>query len=131
MITDAPVRIEDYAIGDDAHSCGGVVTFTGVVRAHNNGRTVTGIHYDCYREMAETEMRRVVQEVKELCGVTELLAVHRVGELQPGDLALLVVAAAPRRKAAFDAAQRAVEEIKRSVPIWKKEFYADAPSGWL
>jgi molybdopterin synthase catalytic subunit len=130
-ITDKPICVEDYAIGDNDNRCGGVVTFTGVVRAHNQGRPVTGIHYDCYREMADAEMRLIIEDVAAATGATTITAIHRIGELQPGDVALLVVAAAPHRKEAFDAAERTVAEIKRRVPIWKKEHYADATAEWL
>lgn len=131
MITDKPIRVEEHTIGDDNYSCGGVVTFTGVVRAHNHGRPVTGIRYDCYREMAEAELQRIVEEVTATCAATAIRAVHRIGELKPGDIALLVVAASAHRKAAFDAAQRTIDDIKERLPIWKKEHYADATAEWL
>jgi len=130
MITDQPIRVEEHVAGDQDPKYGAVVTFCGVVRSNNEGRAVTGIFYDCYREMAAAEMGRIVEGVVEEFGVGSLKVLHRIGELTVGDVSLLVVASAPHRREAFDAARRAVDEIKRRVPIWKKERYADATAEW-
>jgi molybdopterin synthase catalytic subunit len=129
MITTRP--IDPGCFAQPGTSNGAVVTFTGVVRDHNDGRPVTGMHYDCYRAMAEQEMQRIVAEVKTATGVESIEAVHRIGELVVGDISLLVVVTAPHRREAFDAAQKVVDELKQRVPIWKKEHYADAESKWL
>lgn len=131
MIVDAPISVEDYAIDDAGHACGAVVTFKGVVRAENHGRAVTRICYDCYREMAENEMQQIIDEMLSTSRALAIRAIHRVGNLEPGDLALLVVAAAGHRNAAFDVAMRTADEIKRRVPIWKQEHYADSTAQWL
>jgi molybdopterin synthase catalytic subunit len=131
LITERAIRQEDYAIHDPAHECGAVATFTGVVRANNEGRSVTAIHYDCYREMAEREMRAIVKEVLADSRATQARAVHRIGELVPGDISMLVVVASPHRSDAFDACHRIVDAIKLRVPIWKKEHYVDQTARWL
>jgi molybdopterin synthase catalytic subunit len=131
MITDKPIRLEEHLTGDFDPNCGAVVTFSGVVRSINEGRRVTGIFYDCYHEMAEAEIGRLVEDIVAECGVRSLKVIHRVGELTVGELSLLVLASSEHRREAFEATQRVIDEIKRRVPIWKKERYADAPAEWL
>ncbi len=131
MITDKPIHLEEYLTGGFDPKCGAVVTFSGVVRSTNEGRKVTGIFYDCYREMAEAEIGRLIDDVVAECRVSSLRVVHRVGELTVGELSLLVLASSEHRREAFEATQRVIDEIKQRVPIWKKERYADAPAEWL
>ena len=131
MITDKPIHLEEHLTGDFDPKCGAVVTFSGVVRSANEGRKVTGIFYDCYREMAEAEIGRLIDDVVAEYRVNSLKIVHRIGELTVGELSLLVLASSEHRREAFEATQRVIDEIKRRVPIWKKERYADAPAQWL
>ena len=131
MITDKPIHLEEHLTGDFDPTCGAVVTFSGVVRSTNEGRAVTGIFYDCYGEMAEAEIERLIADVMAECRVNSLKIVHRIGELTVGELSLLVMASSEHRREAFEATQRVIDEIKRRVPIWKKERYADAPAEWL
>lgn len=121
----------DYLTGDCDPVSGAVVTFTGVVRDHNDGRRVTGMFYQCYREMAEREIAAVVESVKKKYRVKTVEAVHRVGELAVGDVSLLVVVASAHRRDAFEAIQEFVDVLKERVPIWKKERYADGTEKWL
>ena len=123
MITDKPIRVQDHMARVDP-SCGALVTFTGVVRSPSNGREVTRISYDCYQEMAEKEMNRIVEEIKGDYAVDSVEVTHRVGDVAAGEISLLVVVSAAHRRAAFEATQAAVDELKRRVPIWKKEFFA-------
>jgi len=130
LITDTLIHIHDHTADlDPAH--GGVVTFAGVVRNHNNERSVTAMFYECYKEMAEGEMTRIVDEVKARRDLGEVRLVHRVGEVLPGEISLLVVVSAEHRQAAFDASQEIVNEIKKRAPIWKKERYGDGTESWL
>lgn len=131
MITDKPIHLEEHLTGGSDPKCGAVVTFSGVVRSTNEGRKVTGIFYDCYREMAEAEIGRLIDDVVAECRLSSLRVVHRVGELTVGELSLLVLASSEHRREAFEATQRVIDEIKQRVPIWKKERYADAPAEWL
>jgi molybdopterin synthase catalytic subunit len=132
MLTEAPIRIEDYVGGRPDPAAGAMVVFTGVVRADaGNGRRVTHIHYDCYRDLALREMKELVEKVRQDTGVSEIRAVHRVGDVPVGDIALLVVVTAGHRAEAYEANRRVVEEIKKRVPIWKKEIYDDESGRWL
>ena len=111
--------------------CGGVVTFTGTVRDHAEGRSgVTGLEYEAYEEHAQGRLAAVAAEVRARHpGVGRLAILHRVGALCVTDAAVVVVASAPHRDEAFAAARLAIDATKASVPIWKRERW-DAGAGW-
>lgn len=116
-------------LGDERD--GGVALFVGRVRAWNHGRRVTSLLYEAYGEMAEEELSRIASEVASRAAVGAIAAVHRVGELEPGEVAVAVAVAAPHRAAAFEVARSVVEEIKARLPVWKRETYADGDTRWL
>lgn len=101
---------------------GGIALFVGVVRNHNDGRTVDRLEYEAYGPMAEKEMARIAEHLKARHPEARVLMKHRVGALEIGDVAVAVVASAPHREEAFAACREGIEAIKASVPIWKKEF---------
>jgi molybdopterin synthase catalytic subunit len=109
---------------------GGVVTFIGAVRNHHAGRAVLRLEYSAYAPMADLEFARIVEEA-ERRWPAKVAAEHRVGTLEVGDVAVIVVAAAAHRGAAFDACRYVIEELKRRVPIWKREHYGDGTVGWV
>lgn len=102
-------------------SDGACVVFEGVVRDHHDGRAVESLFYDAYRPMAEKEMARIVEETEVEFPGAAIAVRHRLGALAVGDSAVVIVAAAPHRAAAFDAARTVIDRIKESVPIWKRE----------
>lgn len=104
---------------------GALVTFEGVVRNNTKGRTTTCLDYECYEPMALTGMARIGQEVARQFAIGRIGIVHRLGRLQIGEASVVVVASAPHRRPAFEAALEAINRLKREVPIWKKEFFAD------
>jgi len=109
---------------------GGVVTFIGAVRNHHAGREVLRLEYSAYGEMADMEIGRILEEAATRWPA-RVAAEHRVGTLEVGDVAVIVVAASAHREAAFDACRFVIEEIKRRVPIWKREHYVDGTAGWV
>ncbi len=115
----------------DAPTAGATATFHGKVRNHNDGKNVLRLEYQAFSSMAETEGHAVCQEAADHFGLTHAQAVHRTGILEIGETALLVAVAAPHREAAFAGCQWIVEEIKRRLPVWKKEHYETGPSEWL
>ncbi|MFQ5511929.1 MAG: molybdenum cofactor biosynthesis protein MoaE [Candidatus Krumholzibacteriia bacterium] len=129
FVTDGPIT--DGAETPTDRKNGAVVTFTGVVRSESNGRRVTGIYYDCYRALAEREAASIIEDVRKRFTVDAVEARHRVGEVAAGEISLLVEVRAPHRKAAFEACQAVIDGVKRRVPIWKKERYADQEAQWL
>jgi molybdopterin synthase catalytic subunit len=125
-----PIDIAAVRDGITSPDSGGFVFFEGRVRNHHAGRAVTHLHYEAYRELAEKEGLRIVAEISARHGV-RAAAVHAVGELHPGDLAVWVGASAPHREAAFAACRELIDAIKARVPVWKKEHYTDGEGGWI
>jgi molybdopterin synthase catalytic subunit len=104
---------------------GAVATFIGRVRDHSDGVAVERIDYEAYAEMAEAEMRRIGDELFARGGISTITIVHRTGALMVGDASVLVVVTAPHRDTAFPACQEALELIKTTVPVWKREHRTD------
>ena len=104
---------------------GAVAIFEGVVRNNTKGRGTTHLEYDCYAEMALPQMARIGREIAAHYAIGRLGMLHRLGRLEVGEASVVIVATAPHRKPAFDAAFEAINRLKKEVPIWKKEFFAD------
>lgn len=110
---------------------GGYASFEGWVRDHHAGRAVNGLDYEAYAALAEREGERIIVEAKARFDVLEACCVHRVGTLAIGDLAVWVGVSAAHRGAAFDACRYIIDETKRRVPIWKREYYREGGADWL
>lgn len=110
---------------------GAAVLFLGKVRDHNDGRPVSGMRYDAYGAMAEKVLAEIAAEAAARLGTDRLAVVHRVGELAIGEVSVAIGTSSPHRAEAFDAARFVIEEIKKRVPIWKKEHYTAGGSEWL
>lgn len=110
---------------------GAVAVFEGTVRDHHDGRAVRRLEYEAHAPVAEKEGCKVVKEAVARFGLDHAAALHRTGQLAIEDTAVLVVVSAPHRAEAFDACRFIIDEIKRRVPIWKKEFYADGTAAWV
>jgi molybdopterin synthase catalytic subunit len=104
---------------------GGVVTFQGVVRDNARGKQVRSLDYDAYVEMAEQQMAQIAAEVEARWETSAVAMVHRVGRLEIGECSVVVVVACPHRAEAFAACRYAIDTLKSTVPIWKKEIYTD------
>ncbi|MGC9103846.1 MAG: molybdenum cofactor biosynthesis protein [Candidatus Methanodesulfokora sp.] len=109
---------------------GAIVVFIGVVRERNEGYKVRKLSYEAYEDMAREELERIREEVLGMEGVHEAVIIHRIGSFLPGEETLLVVVGAEHRDQAFRAAEWAVEQVKRRVPIWKLEI-TDQGSFWI
>jgi adenylyltransferase/sulfurtransferase len=116
---------------DVGHESGAVAVFEGRVRETNLGRKVTRLEYEAFSELAETEGERIVELAKVRFSIDRAACVHRTGSLGLGETAILVEVASGHRREAFEACAFIVDEIKRSVPIWKKEHYEDGASDWI
>jgi molybdopterin synthase catalytic subunit len=110
---------------------GGVCLFVGVVRDQNEGRQTTEIQYDAYASMAEAEIDGLLRSLGERWPEARVSIRHRLGRLQIGEASVAVVATAPHRREAFAACREAIDRLKTTVPIWKKEFYRDGSSEWI
>lgn len=104
---------------------GAVVTFVGTVRDNHEGRTVLALEYEAYGEMAASEMRRIGVEMLEKWGLHGVAMRHRVGKLAVGEISVVIAAAAPHRREAFEACSEALDLLKARVPVWKKEYFED------
>ena len=110
---------------------GAVSVFVGAVRDANDGRSVSGIEYSAYAEMAHEEMERIVVEAESAFGVSAVVVEHRIGVLDVGDTSIAIVCAHAHRAAAMDSTRYIIEEIKKRVPIWKMERYTDGTRDWV
>jgi len=107
-------------------AAGAVVTFDGVVRDHNKGRRVVSLQYEAYEPMAVKEMRRLGAEVRERWPEVERIGViHRFGELKISESSVVIVVTSAHRRVAFEACRYAIDRLKQTVPIWKKEIFED------
>ncbi|RRD30404.1 molybdenum cofactor biosynthesis protein MoaE [Actinomyces bowdenii] len=134
-VTRAVVSTEELAAQVSRAAAGAVVTFSGVVRDHDQGRGVTAIEYSAHPTAGEVIARIAAQAAAAHgagpdAGVTALGLVHRVGELAVGETALAVAVSAPHRAQAFAACSGLVEEVKRQLPVWKRQHFTDGTSQW-
>jgi len=131
-VRDSTLEPSEAIAAVSAPDIGGIDVFLGAVRNHNDGRAVTRLEYHAYVSMAEKEMARIAEEIaREIPGV-RLAALHRIGALGVGDLAVVCAAGAAHRGEAFQACRALIDRIKHRVPIWKREHGPDGPYwvGW-
>ncbi|HEY2895640.1 MAG TPA: molybdenum cofactor biosynthesis protein MoaE [Gemmatimonadaceae bacterium] len=110
---------------------GATVAFVGHVREVNDGRAVTGIEYSAYGEMAERELAAIASECASAYGIAHLAIEHRLGTLTLGEASIAIVVAHAHRAPAYEASRFIIEEVKRRLPIWKREGYVDGSSEWV
>ncbi|WKX72481.1 molybdenum cofactor biosynthesis protein MoaE [Streptomyces sp. XD-27] len=129
-IRDTALSVDEVfgAVGDD--SAGGTALFVGTVRDHDGGADVAALGYSAH-PTAEAELRRVAEKVAADFPVRAMAAVHRVGDLAIGDLAVVVAVSCPHRAEAFEACRRLIDDLKREVPIWKHQKFADGTEDWV
>jgi molybdopterin synthase catalytic subunit len=124
-IVDAPIAAEAMVAAMKAGSDGAVCVFDGIVRDNTRGRQTLYLDYEAYREMAQEQMQRIAAEAVTKFGVRDVAVVHRLGRLMVGETSVLIVVASAHRAAAFDACRWLIDTLKKTVPIWKKETFAD------
>jgi molybdopterin synthase catalytic subunit len=107
------------------------VVFEGRVRDHNDGKGVVALEYEAFAELALPIGAQILEEAAERFAIESADCVHRIGSLQVGDLAVRVTVSASHRQGAFDACAWIIDEVKKRVPIWKKEFYVNGEVLWL
>jgi molybdopterin synthase catalytic subunit len=129
-LTAAPLDLGRLVAQVSAPARGGIACFVGVVRDHHGGRAVTSLDYSAYEPMAEAECGRILAEARARWQANVALE-HRLGHLEIGEAAVVIAAAAAHRDAAFAACRYVIEEVKRRVPIWKRERYADGTEAWV
>ena len=122
-VTEEPLSLEAVAAEVADERAGGLATFTGTVRRQSRGREVTRLEYEAYAEMAEDVMARLVAELEEAHELCGLAIHHRVGRVEVGEPSVVIAASAPHRQAALTACREAIDRLKETVPLWKKEVY--------
>ena len=125
LVTPRKLSVDDAIAVAKDDRWGGITTFLGTVRNASRGKKVTHLEYEAYPEMAEEKMHEIADRLEKKYSPCRLVLHHRVGDLAIGDIAVIVVAGAPHRDAAFKAAREAIDELKTVVPIWKKEHAED------
>ena len=126
-VIDPAALIEEVS----ARGYGAVSVFIGTVRSTNEGREVDAVEYSAYVAMAESELAKIADDACERCGVDSIVIEHRVGLLTVGQVSVGIAASDPHRVPTLDAARYAIEEIKKRVPIWKREHYSDGTREWV
>ncbi len=124
-ITDQPLSLEPVVNAVRRSSSGAIVSFLGVVRQRTRGRQVRYLEYEAYREMAIPKMRVIADEIRRKWEVDEIAMVHRIGHLQVGEASVAIAVSAPHRHQALAACAYAIDRLKETVPIWKKEVWTD------
>lgn len=126
------IQIKDTLLDNEAcldfvnhPEAGGNVVFVGTVRAQTKGRRVLKLEFEAYEPMAIKEMRKIAEQVAKKWDALAISFHHRVGVLAIGEVAVLIAVSTPHRKAAFEACEYAIDTLKETVPIWKKEFFED------
>ena len=124
-LTKAPIDITSVARRVVPPECGATVTLDGYVRKFTKGRETLHLFYEAYEPMALKEMQKLIEQTKKDFEISNVGIVHRLGQLEIGETSVVISVAAPHRRAAFAACEWLIRELKRTVPIWKKEVYAD------
>ena len=110
---------------------GAVLLFLGTVRDHADGRRVGGIRYEAYQAMAEKELDAIAGEAVRQLGTDRIAVVHRVGDLAVGEVSVAIAVSSPHRGEAYQASRFIIEEVKKRLPVWKHEQYADGEAAWV
>jgi len=129
-LRDTPLDVAEVLAAVQDPAAGGVVSFTGLVRDHDGGRGVTELEYEAHPG-AQEAMAAVAERIAEELPVHALAAVHRTGLLAVGDVAVIVAASASHRDLAFEAARRLIDDLKATVPIWKRQVFLDGEQEWV
>lgn len=114
-----------------SNGVGAVSVFIGTVRDLSDGRSVERLEYEAYRAMAETELAAIVQQAGKRFEISSLIAEHRIGGLSVGDVSVAIASAHAHRAAAIECTRFVIEEIKKRVPIWKREHFVDGTREWV
>lgn len=129
-ITERALRVEEAISAVSEKTCGAVASFIGVVREFSRGRQVSHLEYEAYPAMAIAKMRQIEGEIRAKWEIAQIAIHHRVGRLEIGEASVVIAVSAPHRRQALEACAYAIERLKQTVPVWKKEVSRDG-SYWV
>lgn len=124
------ISVDGILAAVEDHSTGAVTLFLGKVRDHAVGRAISRMTYEAYPEMAEKKMQQLEEEIKARWPVQKIMMVHRTGKLELGEVSVAIAVACAHRHQAFEACRFAIDMLKKTVPIWKKEEFPDGEA-WV
>ncbi|MDW7694185.1 molybdenum cofactor biosynthesis protein MoaE [Flammeovirgaceae bacterium SG7u.111] len=124
-ISDKPLDISAALTATASESAGAIDIFVGTVRNKTKGRPVVRLEFEAYDKMAESEMNKLAEEIKQKWPVEKISIIHRKGALEVGETAVIIAVSTPHRAASFKACRYAIDQLKERVPIWKKEIFED------
>ena len=131
QLTDNPIETAALLKRVSSASAGAVVLFLGTTRQYTNGRQTLCLEYECYGEMAKKKLAELEAEARRRWPIVQCAIVHRLGNLDLGEASVAIAVSTPHRREAFQAGQWLIDTIKKVVPIWKKEHWAEGASGWV
>jgi molybdopterin synthase catalytic subunit len=130
-IVDRPISAQMLLSEVANHRHGATVLFVGTVRDTNDGSPVSGLDYSSYTGMAEQELAAIVLEACERWDTSDIVVEHRIGSLALGEASVVIAVAHPHRSEAYEASRYVIEELKKRLPVWKREHYLDGRSEWV
>ncbi len=130
-IVTQPIDTAAVLASVQSEACGAAVLFVGTTRKMTGGRETTKLNYECYEDMAVRKMEELTDQAKSKWPVERISVVHRVGTVALGETSIAIAVSSPHRQASFTAAEWLIDEIKKQVPIWKQEFWADGATEWV
>jgi molybdopterin synthase catalytic subunit len=130
-ITDQPIDTQALLQRAASPAAGAIVLFLGTTRELTDGRQTVALDYEAYRAMAEQKLAELEAEARSRWPLVECLIVHRLGHVSAGEASVAIVVSAPHRREAFDAGEWLIDTLKRDVPIWKCEQWADGTTEWV
>ncbi len=130
-LTNDPIDSASVLAAVESPQAGAVVLFLGTTREQTSGRRTASLDYDCYPEMAERELAALERQAREKWPLVGCAIVHRLGHLEIGEASVAIAVSSPHRSAALEACGWLIDTLKQTVPIWKKENWADGTSEWV
>jgi len=125
------INPSDFSAVKPKEDCGASASFLGWVRNHHEGRSVIRLNYECYEVLAEKEIGRIASEIQKKYQCSFIHILHRIGMIQVGEVAVAIHVSSAHRDEAFRACREVIDQIKKTVPIWKQEFYSDGTCEWV
>ena len=130
-MTNAPIDYHALTESVRSSQSGAVVLFLGTVREMTEGRRTVALEYEGYPQMAEAKLAELESQARSRWPIDQVAIIHRLGHLELGDISVAIAVSCPHRKQAFEAGQFLIDELKVSVPIWKREIWDDGTTEWV